>query len=122
MLVSGLGMGIGVSSLFQTVMAGVPHRDVGSGAGALQSFQQIGSALGIAVTGQIFFATLDGRLASGGLSYPAYVASLEGALIYEIAAFGLVAMLVFFLKTAAATPGGQGKRQDYRPRSPAVGG
>jgi hypothetical protein len=43
LLVSGFGMGIAISSLFQAVLASVSHRDAGSGSGALQSFQQIGS-------------------------------------------------------------------------------
>ena len=39
LLVSGFGMGIAISSLFQVVLASVGHRDAGSGSGALQSFQ-----------------------------------------------------------------------------------
>ena len=73
LLLSGLGMGAAIAPLFQTVLWTVPPRDTGSGSGALQSFQQIGSALGIAVTGQIFFSSLEGGLASGTAAHPAFV-------------------------------------------------
>ncbi len=107
LLIAGLGMGVGVGALFQTVLAGVPHRDAGSGSGALQSFQQIGSGLGIAITGQIFFATLQGSADDKVPVHASFVASLEAALIYEILAFTLVAVLVFFLKAPPA--GAHGK-------------
>ena len=79
LFLSGLGMGGAVAPLFQTVLSTVPPRDTGSGSGALQSFQQIGSALGIAVTGQIFFSSLRDRLASGGAAHPAFVGSMSAA-------------------------------------------
>ena len=110
LLISGLGMGVGVGALFQTVLAGVPQRDAGSGAGALQSFQQIGSGLGIAITGQIFFSTLQRAADNKVPAHASFVASLEAALIYEILAFTLVAVLVFFLQPPPASAhGGQGK-------------
>jgi EmrB/QacA subfamily drug resistance transporter len=101
LLVCGLGMGIGVAPLFQLALSSVPPRDAGSAAGALQSFQQIGSAFGVAITGQIFFATLATRIASGTAPHPAYVASLTASLVYEAVAFGLVVVLVFFVKAPA---------------------
>jgi fucose permease len=113
LLLSGLGMGIAISSLFQTVLSNVPPIDVGSGSGALQSFQQIGSALGIAISGQIFFSTLEADFRSGSMPHAAFVDGLGNALIYEVAAFALVAVLVFFLpvppqaRTEQADPRGQ---------------
>jgi MFS family permease len=98
LFLSGLGMGAAIAPLFQTVLWTVPPRDTGSGSGALQSFQQIGSALGIAVTGQIFFSSLEGGLSSGEAAHPAFVASMSAALLYEMAAFAVVVLLVFFLR------------------------
>jgi len=95
---SGFGMGVAISSLFQTVLANVPHADAGAGSGSLQSFQQIGSALGIAITGEIFFSSLQDSFAHGQLPHPAFVTGLGNALVYEITAFALVALLIFFLK------------------------
>ena len=99
LLMCGFGMGIAISSLFQTVLSTVPPRDAGSGSGAVQAFQQIGAALGIAVTGQIFFSTLDGS--AGQSPHVAFVSAMERALVYEMVAFALVAAMVFFLKPAA---------------------
>jgi EmrB/QacA subfamily drug resistance transporter len=98
LFLSGLGMGAAIAPLFQTVLWTVPPRDTGSGSGALQSFQQIGSALGIAVTGQIFFSSLEGGLSSGEAAHPAFVTSMSAALLYEMAAFAAVVLLVFFLR------------------------
>lgn len=98
----GFGLGVGISPMFQTVLSTVPPRDAGSGSGALQSFQQIGSAVGIAINGQIFFSTLSGAFASGSLPHPAFINSLEAAVLYEILAFLAVAGLVLLLKVPPA--------------------
>jgi MFS family permease len=112
LFLSGLGMGWAIAPLFQTVLWSVPPRDSGSGSGALQSFQQIGSALGIAATGQIFFSSLEGRLSSGTAAHPAFIGSMSAALLYEMAAFAVVAVLVFFLKPPAQRQeGGHGSAQ-----------
>ena len=102
LLACGFGMGIGISSLFQTVLAGVPPRDAGSGSGALQSFQQIGSGIGVAICGQIFFSTISTDMASGLLRHPAFVAGMQNALIFEAAVFLTAALLVAFLKAPPA--------------------
>ena len=98
LLVCGFGLGTAISSLFQSVLANVPPRDAGSGSGAMQSFQQIGGAIGIAVTGQIFFSSLGTRLGAGVPANEAYVGSFGNALVFEIAAFAAVILLLFFLK------------------------
>jgi EmrB/QacA subfamily drug resistance transporter len=110
LLVCGLGMGIGVAPLFQLALAAVPPRDAGSASGALQSFQQIGSAFGVAITGQIFFASLQSGLASGGEPHAAFAHSLSLALIYEVVAFGLVVVLIFFTRAPkSGAQSGQGR-------------
>ncbi|WP_245408445.1 MFS transporter [Zhengella mangrovi] len=115
LFIGGLGLGMGIASLFQTILAGVPHKDAGAGSGTLQSFQQMGNALGIAVCGQIFFATLGVQKASGADMHPAFIASMKGALIYEIAAFLAVAVLVNFLK---APPTGHDEPSRAQPPTP----
>lgn len=101
MFVAGLGMGIAVAPLMQTTLASVEPRDAGSGAGALQSVQQLGSAFGIAIAGQIFFSTLANHFARGETAHPAFVGALGASLIYSLVAFLLVAVLVLFLKPPA---------------------
>lgn len=116
LFLSGLGLNTTLSALFQTILAGVPHRDAGAAGGTLQSFQQIGGALGVAVVGEIFFATLAARIQAGPL-HPAYVASLQNALFYEMAAFAVFAVLVAFLKVPKTPSTG---RTESRPAETAV--
>jgi EmrB/QacA subfamily drug resistance transporter len=97
---SGVGLGIGVSALFQTILAGIPPRDAGAGSGALQAFQQVGAALGVAIVGEIFFTSLANGLAGPSTSaHGPFVSAAESALIYEIAAFVVVAVLTPLLKS-----------------------
>lgn len=58
LLVCGFGMGTAIMSLFQLTMSSVEERDAGAGSGAMQAFQHMGAALGIAIAGQIFFTLL----------------------------------------------------------------
>ena len=95
---AGLGLGLAFSGLFQSVLASVPPRDAGAGAGALQAFQQIGGALGVAIVGQIFFTLLTADLESGVAPHPAYVRAASTAILYQISSFTLVAILVIFLR------------------------
>ena len=65
LLMAGIGLGLGFSSLFQLVLRNVPPRDAGAGSGALQAFQQVGGALGVALIGEIFFGRLGSAFAAG---------------------------------------------------------
>lgn len=98
LLVAGIGLGMGFSGLFQSVLAGVPGRDAGAGSGALQSFQQIGGAIGIALVGQIFFSALAEQFAAGATPQAAYAAAAGPAIVYQIVSFAAVVILVPFLK------------------------
>ncbi|MGR3498556.1 MAG: MFS transporter [Limimaricola soesokkakensis] len=105
---SGLGLGTAVSPLFQTVLANVADRDTGAGSGALQSFQQVGGALGVAVMGQLFFGML-----RGGGGYPE---ALTAALWFNAAAFVAVALLVWRLPEPRLVPGqGPGGKPEPTP-------
>ena len=54
----GAGMGLGITPLTTTVMAHADPQRAGAVAGALSTMQQVGNALGVAVTGVIFFGGL----------------------------------------------------------------
>jgi EmrB/QacA subfamily drug resistance transporter len=73
LLVAGVGSGLVISPNQTLTLAQVPVGVAGSAAGVLQTAQRIGSALGIAVVGAVFFAALGADLgvpsdAGGGLS------------------------------------------------------
>jgi len=98
LLVAGLGLGMGFSGLFQSVLAGVPPRDAGAGSGALQAFQQIGGAIGVALVGEIFFSGLATAFAGGAGPKVAFASAAGPAITYQIVSFALVVILVPFLR------------------------
>jgi EmrB/QacA subfamily drug resistance transporter len=59
LLVYGIGMGMIFVPLFGIIMGEVRDHEVGSASGMLESLQQLGSALGVAVLGTVFFGHLD---------------------------------------------------------------
>ncbi len=88
LFISGIGLGVTVAPLFATILTVVDNRDAGSASGALQTFQQIGGALGVAAVGQIFFGLLGASNA-----HDAYRGSLQSALGFEMAIFVVLAVL-----------------------------
>ncbi|UQA93978.1 hypothetical protein [Streptomyces halobius] len=59
------GMGVVLAPFFSIALAGVSDREVGSAAGVTNAVQQLGSALGVALLGTVFFATTDGSSLDG---------------------------------------------------------
>jgi len=104
LLIAGIGLGTGFSSLFQLVLRNVPPRDAGAGSGALQAFQQVGGALGVALVGQIFFSQLAGNLAVGNGPEAAFGGAAALSLWYQVVAFGLVLALAFVFKGSSRLP------------------
>ena len=101
LLTAGFGLGTAVSPLFQLALSNVPPRDAGSASGGVQSFQQIGGALGVAVTGHLFFSQLM-QNGAGAPASAAYVGSLSHAVLYPVFAFGLTALAVLVIRPRAA--------------------
>lgn len=119
LVICGLGLGFAVTAMFQTILSGVPPRDAGSGSGALQAFQQIGAALGVALVGEIFFTWLEHARDWGATSKAsAFVNAASNALYYEIAVFLGVALLVPFLKPLPRTQGGWQGQAAAQPPQP----
>ncbi|MEV4538762.1 MFS transporter [Asanoa sp. NPDC049518] len=59
LLVYGIGMGMIFVPLFGIIMGEVRDDEVGSAAGILESLQQLGAVLGVAVLGTVFFGRID---------------------------------------------------------------
>jgi EmrB/QacA subfamily drug resistance transporter len=98
LLMGGIGLGTSISPMFQTVLANVSGRDTGSASGALQSFQQVGAALGVAIVGEVFFSSL----LRAGTDHLAYAGALRMAVLCTAASFGCIAGLVWLLPKPAA--------------------
>jgi EmrB/QacA subfamily drug resistance transporter len=61
LLVAGLGSGVVISPNITLALSQVPVADAGTAGGMLQTFQRIGSAIGIAGVGAVFFSHVGGR-------------------------------------------------------------
>lgn len=62
LVVFGFGMGMIFVPLFDIIMGEVEDHEVGSAAGALESIQQLGASLGVAVLGTVFFGVVGQQL------------------------------------------------------------
>jgi EmrB/QacA subfamily drug resistance transporter len=69
LLVIGLGMGLFIVPVFDTVVAAVTDAELGSASGALNAVQQLGGAIGVAGLGTVFFAALPHVGFLGGLRH-----------------------------------------------------
>jgi len=88
MAVSGLGTGLIVASLFQTILTTISNDEIGSGSGLLTAVQAIGASAGVAIFGTLFFGhTTNGQFA-GGFRH-ALVAQLILIVVFSVAALAL---------------------------------
>jgi hypothetical protein len=97
LMICGIGLGSAISPLFQTILGNVGGQDTGAASGGLQAFQQMGAAVGVAIMGEIFFASLAASLAGGIAPHPAYAGALRNAVIYYVIVFAAIAVLVWRL-------------------------
>jgi EmrB/QacA subfamily drug resistance transporter len=100
-LVYGLGMGLIFVPLFDIIMGEVADEEVGSASGALESMQQLASALGVAIFGTVFFGQGGARMHSQ--------AALDAVSLTALIALGLTALafaLGFLLPKHARQGGG----------------
>lgn len=84
LFVYGLGMGMIFVPLFDIIVAEVRDHEVGSASGLLESLQQLGASLGIAVLGTIFFSTVE--------TAPTMVNFLDAGRIVTLVTIGLAAL------------------------------
>jgi predicted MFS family arabinose efflux permease len=97
MLLGGAGMAITMSPMTAAALSAVPVDKAGVGSGMLNTFRQVGGALGIAVMGAILAAVSSSSLADGATRVEAFVDGLHRSL-YVAAVIAFVAAL-----TAAVT-------------------
>ena len=90
----GAGVGASIGQLFQFILTGVSMEEVGSASGVMEAVQQLSTALGVAVLGTIFFATIGHQLPTDALRVTALV-----CLVPLAAAFALVFRLPMHQRT-----------------------
>ncbi|MFI0453753.1 MFS transporter [Actinomadura sp. 6N118] len=69
LVVTGIGMGLLMAPFFDTVLAGVEPHETGAAGGTLTAVQQLGSALGAAVLGTLFFNLLGEHFTASGAHF-----------------------------------------------------
>jgi MFS family permease len=98
LVLTGAGMGLAITPLTTTVLAHATPETAGSISGALSTMQQVGNALGVAITGAVFYGALDHGVAT------AFERSLVELTILLCAVAALSRLLPGRRTTAAAAP------------------
>jgi EmrB/QacA subfamily drug resistance transporter len=93
LLVVGMGMGLFVVPAFGTIIAAVSDAETGSASGTLNALQQLGSGIGVAVLGTIFFSVL---------GHEGFSQALRHALWWQVAGLGALLLVSPLLPATAA--------------------
>ncbi|MFI6295713.1 MFS transporter [Nonomuraea sp. NPDC050790] len=101
LLAAGMGSGLVVPILVDLVLAGVPARDAGAGSGVANATIQLGTAVGVAVVGAIFF----GLVGTGPRDPVAWAGATWQTLLYNAGAFLAAILLVPLLPRRTRTRG-----------------
>jgi MFS family permease len=102
-LLLGAGLGLAFVPLNMTVMAGLAPRDTGSASGLLQSLQQMGLSVGVAILATIYSTTLRDHRPEPGSGQQALADGLSSAVV-AAAAFAAVALLIAFIAVRPKPP------------------
>ena len=98
----GLGQGLFMTPLINTVISAIRDEQAGSAAGVLSTMQQVGGAIGVAVVGILFFGSLAEAQALGLPDGAAYGRALTAGLGYCVGALGVTLALLAALPRAGA--------------------
>jgi EmrB/QacA subfamily drug resistance transporter len=99
---AGFGMGMVFVPMFDVILAGVEPRQLGSASGLLETVQQLGMSLGIAVVGTVLFSVLG---SSHGAA--AFVRSADRALLVAIGFLVAAFTVAWWLPRHARNDGGE---------------
>jgi EmrB/QacA subfamily drug resistance transporter len=86
LVVSGIGLGLLVVPLVDVALATVPVAEAGAASGAYGTVQQVGAALGVAITGTVFFGVVGTSYDAGTLRSGLVAACWVAAAGYALAA------------------------------------
>lgn len=89
MAIGGVGLGLTLVPLLDIALATVPDRDSGAASGVLNTFQQVGGAVGVAVVGVVFFGNA-GRYTPDDLLGALVLAALVPVVGYSLVAISSV--------------------------------
>ena len=92
MLVSGFGTGLVVAALFDAILLSIKDELVGSASGVLSAIQSIGSSVGVAIFGTLFFNHVSSRQIDKGF---------RDSLLLQIGLVTFFLIITFFLPKKA---------------------
>ncbi|MEU9179725.1 MFS transporter [Streptomyces sp. NPDC048550] len=93
LVLMGIGMGLIVAPLNDTVLSEVPREHAGSASGLINTTGQMGNALGLGLTSVVFFGLMDDDRVFG----PPYVEAFHGALWWIVAVMIVIFAVMFVL-------------------------
>ncbi|MFT4028988.1 MAG: MFS transporter [Protaetiibacter sp.] len=102
--VAGIGSGLFIAPNAQFIVATVDRAEAGAASGVIGTMQRIGSAIGIAVIGSVFFGTLE--ISGPADVAPAFAASAAHAMLVS-AAFAVAAFALVFVLPRRVDSGGE---------------
>ena len=129
LLIGGAGMALVMTPMSSAAMGSVPVAKAGVASAVLNTFRQIGGALGIAVLGAILASRQESALAAGASDAQAFVEGFQTALLVGavLAFLGAVTAAALVRRVEHPEPGGvarsrherqcRGRRPRRRPRS-----
>ncbi|MFJ3214824.1 MFS transporter [Kitasatospora sp. NPDC086801] len=108
LVVMGLGMGLIVAPITDAILAEVPRAHAGSASGLINTVQQMGNALGLALVSVAFFGAMDDVVAPEAMG-TAFGGAFVHAMWWVAGALLVVFLLMFALpRRKAVAPGGAG--------------
>ncbi|MFJ3597873.1 MULTISPECIES: MFS transporter [unclassified Streptomyces] len=96
LVVMGVGMGLIVAPLTDTVLSEVPREHAGSASGLINTVQQMGTALGLGLVSVVFFGAVGDRLAPAAVG-PAFVDAFQQSLWWVAGVLSLIFLVMFAL-------------------------
>ncbi|MFE9241197.1 MFS transporter [Streptomyces sp. NPDC006856] len=96
LVVMGVGMGLIVAPLTDTVLSEVPKEHAGSASGLINTVQQMGTALGLGLVSVVFFGAVGDRLAPAAVG-PAFVDAFQQSLWWVAGVLSLIFLVMFAL-------------------------
>ncbi|MEU1053413.1 MFS transporter [Streptomyces sp. NPDC005876] len=93
LVVMGAGMGLIVAPLTDAVLSGVPREHAGAASGLINTVQQMGNALGLALVSVVFFGVIDDHVGPARIG-PEYVDAFQYAMGWVAAVMGVIFLLM----------------------------
>ncbi|RMI34900.1 MFS transporter [Nocardia stercoris] len=87
LLVAGFGVGLCFTPIFGVILAAVDDREIGSASGLVNSFDQLGGGIGVAVLGTLFFDRAAEHGLFGAAEYSYWIAGAALVCTWAIAFF-----------------------------------